>query len=331
MATGGERGGDSAVVLPQMDAIDSKRDQTANGEVLETALTGVGLDVRAAWRPYLMGIVNVTPDSFSELPGGRPLADRVALARMLVNDGADIIDVGGESGVTDRPPVTATEEISRVVPVIEAIAAELPVVVISVDTYKPAVARAALAAGARIVNDVSGLADDDLASAVAEYDASIVLMHTRARPKQKLFPHYDDVVADVKNFLSDAVARAAARGVPLERIVLDPGPDFAKTPAQTVEVLRRLDELAELGRPLLLAASRKDFVGALTGRSPRERSAGTLAALAAGADHGVAVMRVHDVAGALDFLTVRAALSGLLEVDPELVLAEEIRRERGEA
>lgn len=300
------------------------------GSIATAVFTHSGLAPRPAWRPYLMGIVNATPDSFSDSQGAKTVEDRVALARELVASGADIIDIGGESGVTDKPAVAVAEEIERVVPVIEAVAAALPRTVISIDTYKPAVARAALAAGARIVNDVSGLADDDLASAAAEHDAAIVLMHTRARPKQKLFPHYDDVVADVKNFLSDAVARATARGVALDRIILDPGPDFAKTPAQTIEALRRLDELRELGRPLLLAASRKDFVGALTGRSPREREAGTLAALSAGADHGVDVMRVHDVAAAVDFLTVRAALNGQLEVDPELMLAEDKRRERGQ-
>ncbi|MGH2907363.1 MAG: dihydropteroate synthase, partial [Solirubrobacterales bacterium] len=217
------------------------------------------------------------------------------------------------------------EEIARVVPVIEAISA-LPGAVVSVDTYKPAVARAAIAAGAKLVNDVSGLADDDLAAAAAEGDAALVLMHTRAQPKQKLFPHYDDVVADVKTFLADAMSRATEQGVPLEHIVLDPGPDFAKTPAQTIETLRSLDELRELGRPLLLAISRKDFVGALTERGPREREAGTLAALGAGTDRGVSIVRVHDVAAAADFLTVRAALNGQLAVDPDLTLAENKRR-----
>jgi dihydropteroate synthase len=285
------------------------------------------LPQRPAGRPYLMGIVNATPDSFSDRQGEKSVADRVALARELVDQGADIIDVGGESGITNKPAVDARTEIARVVPVIEAIASALPQAVISVDTYKPAVARAALQAGAGIVNDVSGLADDDLAAAAAEHDAAIVLMHTRARPKQKLFRHYEDVMADIKIFLGDAIARAAAKGVRLERIILDPGPDFAKTPAQTVEALRRLPELKALGHPLLLAVSRKDFVGALTGRAPREREAGTLAALAAGLDHGVDIVRVHDVAAAHDFLTVRAALNGELEVDPGLILAEEKRRE----
>jgi dihydropteroate synthase len=285
----------------------------------------LGLPDSPAWRPYLMGIVNATPDSFSDTPGERSLGDRVALAEQLIADGAEIIDVGGESGVTNKPAIDADLEIERVVPVVEAIA-KLPRAVVSIDTYKPAVARAAIAAGAQIVNDVSGLADDDLAAAAAEGDAALVLMHTRARPKQKLFPHYDDVVADVKTFLSDAIARATAQGLALDRILLDPGPDFAKTPAQTIETLRRLDEVELLGHPILLAVSRKDFIGALTDRGPREREAGTLAALGAGADRGVSIVRVHDVAGAADYLTVRAALNGQLTIDPELSLAEEKRR-----
>lgn len=285
----------------------------------------LGLKSRPNWRPYLMGVVNATPDSFSDVPGEKPLDERVELARELIAAGADIIDVGGESGVTNRPAVEAEQEIERVVPVIEAISV-LPGAVVSVDTYKPAVARAAIAAGARIVNDVSGLADDDLAAAAAEGEAALVLMHTRAAPKTKVFPEYEDVVADVKNFLADAMARAEAAGVPRERIILDPGPDFAKTPAQTIAVLRALPELATLGRPLLLAVGRKDFIGALTDRGPREREAGTLAALAAGADAGAAIVRLHDVRAASDFLTVRAALTGDLEVAPDLALAEDKRR-----
>jgi dihydropteroate synthase len=295
-------------------------------ELLEPTLQELlGLQRRPGWRPYLMGIVNATPDSFSDAQGTKSVDDRVELARKLLADGADIIDVGGESGITNKPAVEVAEEISRVVPVIEAIA-KLPGAVVSVDTYKPAVARAAIAAGARIVNDVSGLLDDDLAAAAAEGNAAIVLMHTRARPKEKRFPHYDDVIADVKDFLADAISRALAQGVPLDHVIVDPGPDFAKTPAQTVEVLRALGQLHELGRPILLAASRKDFVGALTDRGPREREAGTLAALTAGVDHGIAIARLHDIAAASDFLTVRAALSGELVVDDELALADHKRR-----
>jgi dihydropteroate synthase len=293
--------------------------------VHDPLFSSLGLPERPAWRPYLMGIVNATPDSFSDRPGDKPLAERVELARRLIDDGAEIIDVGGESGVTNKPAIDAATEISRVVPVIEAIAALGATV--SVDTYKPAVARAAVAAGARIVNDVSGLADDDLAAAAAEGGAALVLMHTRARPKTKLFPHYDDVTADVLTFLSDAIARAAQRGLPPERVIVDPGPDFAKTPAQTVEVLRRLEEVRErICRPVLLAASRKDFVGALTGRGPRERDAGTLAAIGAGVQAGASVLRVHDVAAAADYLKVRAALTGEYEIEAGLMLEESKRR-----
>jgi dihydropteroate synthase len=156
-----------------------------------------------------------------------------------------------------------------------------------------------------------------------------VLMHTRAEPKKKEFPEYDDVVADVVAFLRDRMADAMARGVAEDGIVLDPGPDFAKTPAETVAVLRRLDALAALGRPVLLAVSRKDFIGALTLRPPRQRDAGTLAAIGAGVDAGASILRVHDVAAVRDYLTVRAALRGELAVPDDLHLPVELRRERG--
>jgi dihydropteroate synthase len=154
-------------------------------------------------------------------------------------------------------------------------------------------------------------------------------MHTRAEPKHKDFPAYDDVVADVLEFLRERIALAVERGVEEERIVVDPGPDFAKTPAQTIEVLRRLGELRQLGRPILLAVSRKDFLGALTGRGPRERLAGTLAAVGEGVDAGAAILRVHDVAEVRDFLSVREALRGTAKVPEDLRLEEGLRREPG--
>lgn len=279
-------------------------------------------------RPWLMGIVNATPDSFSDDGSTRTLDARVALAAELLQSGADIIDIGGESGVTNRPAVDAREEIERVVPLIERVAGELGALV-SVDTYKPPVARAAVQAGAAIVNDVSGLRDLELADVCAETGAGLVLMHTRVPPKQKLLDpdFYDDVVGDVQAFLRERMQAAVARGVDPEQIMLDPGPDFAKTPAQTVASLRRLDTLHGLGRPLLLAISRKDFVGAITGRPPRERLAGTLAALAFGADMGGHVFRVHDVAAAADYLAVRAVLRGEAELPAGAMLAEDLRRE----
>jgi dihydropteroate synthase len=279
-------------------------------------------------RPWLMGIVNATPDSFSDAGLHRTLEDRVALAAGLLEAGADLIDIGGESGVTGVPAVAAQEEISRVVPLIERVTRELGALV-SVDTYKPEVARAAVAAGAAIVNDVSGLRDPSLADVCAETGAALVLMHTRARPKEKLLdPSMDGrVVDDVELFLSERIALALERRVGFEQIVLDPGPDFGKTPAQTVDVLRALPGLHALGRPLLLAVSRKDFIGAITLRPPRERLAGTLAAVGFGVEAGAHMLRVHDVAEVADFLAVRAALAGDAAVDSGLNLPVDLRRE----
>ena len=280
-------------------------------------------------RPWLMGIVNATPDSFSDTGAHPDLDARVALAAELLAAGADVVDVGGESAITLRPPVEVAEEIERVVPLVERVAGELGATV-CVDTYKPAVAEAAIEAGAVIVNDVSGLRDPALADVCARTGAALVLMHTRAAPKQRLQDPslYDDVVADVVAFLAERMEVARAHGVADEQLILDPGPDFAKTPAQTIALLRGLDALHELGRPLLLAASRKDFVGALTGRAPRERLAGTLAAIAHGVDCGAHILRVHDVAATADFLSVRAALRGEAEVDHGVALDDAIRHAR---
>ena len=280
-------------------------------------------------RPWLMGIVNATPDSFSDAGLNETLDARVTLARSLLRAGAQVIDVGGESGVTNRPAVAPEEEIGRVAELIERITGELGPRV-SIDTYKPAVARAAIAAGASIVNDVSGLRDPELADVCAQTGAALVLMHTRAAPKQKVLdPTYDGwIVADVREFLSERIELATARGVAFEQLMLDPGPDFAKTPAQTVEVLRSLRDLHDFGRPLLLAVSRKDFVGAITGRGPRDRLAGTLAAIGHGVQAGAHMLRVHDVAAAADYLAVRAALDGEVEVDSELRLVDGLRWEQ---
>jgi dihydropteroate synthase len=275
-----------------------------------------------------MGIVNATPDSFSDGGVHRTLKDRVALAAELLEAGADVIDIGGESGVTGVPPVSAEEEIARVVPLIDRVAGELGALV-SVDTYKPEVAEAAVAAGAAIVNDVSGLRDPALADVCAQTGAGLVLMHTRTAPKQKLLdPGMDgQVVADVELFLRERIALAQERGVAFEQIMLDPGPDFGKTPAQTVDVLRALPGLHALGRPLLLAVSRKDFIGAITLRPPRERLAGTLAAVGFGVDAGAQVLRVHDVGAVAEFLAVRAALTGEAPVDSALNLPVDLRRQ----
>ncbi len=292
-------------------------------------VAAAGRSLELGDRPWLMGIVNASPDSFSDAGAYPDLDARVALGRALIAAGADILDVGGESGITLRPAVEVEEEIARVVPLIERLVGELGATV-SVDTYKPLVAEAAIAAGAVIVNDVSGLRDPLLADVCARTGAALVLMHTRAAPKQRLQDPglYEDVTADVLAFLTERIGLARSRGVRDEQLIVDPGPDFAKTPAQTIELLGRLEELHALGRPVLLAVSRKDFVGALTGRGPRERGAGTLAAIGYGVDAGAHVLRVHDVAAAADFLAVRAALRGDVEVDAGLALSDAIRHAR---
>jgi len=303
-------------------------------------------------RPVLMGIVNATPDSFSDPQGPKELDELVARALGQIEDGAaivdvggesgrtdteavpveahgmrdagaDLVDVGGESGVTDRPPVDEAAEIARVVPLVERLAAHG--VLVSVDTWRGPVARAALAAGAAMINDVSGLSDESVASACADTGAALVITHTRAAPKTKAFPEYDDVVSDVRGFLDERMRAAEALGVTPDQIVLDPGIDLAKTPAESIELLRRLREFAPLGRPLLLAVSRKDFVGALTERPPAARDAGTLAAVGAAVRGGARIIRVHDVAGARDYLRVHEALTE--GADGGLKLATELKRE----
>jgi len=214
------------------------------------------------------------------------------------------------------------------VPLVERLAGDLGLAV-SVDTYKPAVAEAAVAAGACMVNDVSGLRDPGMADMCARTGAALVLMHTIGPPKRKVLDHpYEDVAGEVAAFLAERIELARERGVAFEQLVLDPGPDFGKTPAQTVAVLRGLRRLHELGRPLLLAVSRKDFVGALIGRAPRERLAGTLAAVGFGVDAGARILRVHDVDAVADYLTVRAALAGEREVPAGLVLEPGLRHQR---
>ena len=274
--------------------------------------------------PLVMGIVNANPDSFSDDVRTDTLEDQVQRALTLVAEGADLVDVGGESGVTYNAATPAELEIARVVPLVERLVAEG--VLVSVDTWKAVVARAAVEAGAAMLNDVSGLHDPAIAAAAASSGAALVVMHTRAAPKEVAFPSYGgDVVGDVEAFLRERVAQARAQGVADEQIVLDPGPDFAKTPAQTVEVLRALPRLRALGRPLLLAISRKYFLGAITGRPPAERLAATLAAAAWAVDAGAAILRVHDVAAVRDLLAVKAVLDGRAEVPEFDAMDEELK------
>ena len=256
-----------------------------------------------------MGIVNATPDSFSDTGAERTVADRIALAAGQVADGARSVDVGGQSGITGVPEIDPATEIERVLPVVAGLA-RTEGVLVSVDTYKPAVVRAVLDAGAAIVNDVSGLLYPEVAEVCADHRAALVLMHNRSRPKQRVTdPHlYTDVVDDVVGFLEEKMALAMSLGVAEESIILDPGPDFSKTPFQTIETLRGIDRVMALGRPVLVALSRKDFVGALL-------------------EYPGLILRVHDVSAVADYVRVADALAGRIDVDPSLELPVELRRQ----
>lgn len=259
--------------------------------------------------PFFMGIVNVTPDSFSD---AGQFADRdvaVTHAERLVADGADMIDVGGESTRPGAADVPAGEELRRVVPVIEALRARGCTIPISVDTRKAEVARAVLAAGADVVNDVTGFADPGMAEVVAASGAPAILMHMRGTPADMASRAvYGDVVAEVERELSEAMARAMSRGVREEQIILDPGLGFAKKAAHSVALIAALPRLRRLGRPILVGPSRKSFIGALTGAQPGERLPGTLAAVAACVLSGAEMLRVHDVAAARQAGIVAAAI-----------------------
>jgi dihydropteroate synthase len=256
-----------------------------------------------------MGIVNATPDSFSD--GGRFLEPDAAVAHALrlAADGADLVDVGGESTRPGAPPVPAEEEIRRVVPVVERLRARGFALPISVDTSKAEVARAALAAGADLVNDVRALEDPELARAVAEAGVPVVLMHMRGSPADMATrATYADVAAEVAEELAASLARAEAAGVSRGRVLLDPGIGFAKAAEHSVEVLARLDVLRALGRPLVVGPSRKSFIGKITGAAPAERLPGTLAAVTAAVLAGAEILRVHDVAEARQAALVAAAI-----------------------
>ena len=260
--------------------------------------------------PFLVGVVNATPDSFSD--GGRFLAPEAAVAQAerLAAEGADLLDVGGESTRPGAPEVPPEEEARRVVPVIEGLRARGCRLPISVDTRKAAVARAAIRAGAVLVNDVSGLSDPAMAGVVAAAGVPMVLMHTRGTPADMVSRAvYADVVGEVERELLATLARAVAGGVPASKAILDPGIGFAKTAEGSLRLLGALSEMRRrLGRPLLVGPSRKSFIGQVTGAGVSDRLAGTLAAVAACVLAGVEFVRVHDVAAARQAAMVAAAI-----------------------
>jgi dihydropteroate synthase len=258
----------------------------------------------------VMGVVNVTPDSFSD--GGLFLDADAAVAHgeRLTREGADVLDVGGESTRPGAEPVSEAEELRRVVPVVERLAggdARL-----SVDTSKASVAEAALEAGATIVNDVTAFRlAPEMAGVVASHGAGCCLMHMLGEPRtMQSDPRYEDVVSDVKAFLEERLAFAVAEGVPEERVWLDPGIGFGKTLDHNLELLRRLDEICAIGRPVAIGTSRKSFLGRITGREEGDRLAGTIATNVMAMERGAAVFRVHDVREVADALAVTAATVG---------------------
>ena len=255
-----------------------------------------------------MGVLNVTPDSFSD--GGRFLDPEAAVAhgKRLATEGADLVDVGGESTRPGAVPVSAGEERRRVIGVIEALACELQVP-LSIDTSKAAVARAALEAGASFVNDVAALrGDPEMAGVVAEAGVDVCLVHMKGEPRtMQDDPRYDDVVGEVRGFLEERLEAAVAAGIAEGRVWLDPGIGFGKTLDHNLELIRRLDEIVAIGRPVVFGASRKRFIGHLTGRPESERVAGTVATNVLALERGATMFRVHDVAANRDALRVATA------------------------
>jgi dihydropteroate synthase len=262
-------------------------------------------------RCAVMGVVNVTPDSFSD--GGRWFDTTAAVKHGLdlVAQGADLVDVGGESTRPGSDPVPAEVELIRVIPVIERLVAVG--VAVSVDTMKSEVAAAALDAGARMVNDVTALRHDPrMAEVVAAHGAALCLMHMKGEPKtMQDDPRYDDVVAEVSGFLEQRVAAAVAAGVDPDGICIDPGIGFGKTLAHNVRLLRELDVICAIGPPVVVGTSRKRFIGAITGREESDRVAGTLATSVMALEKGAAIFRVHDVRDNRDALDVAAAIMRL--------------------
>jgi dihydropteroate synthase len=265
-----------------------------------------------------MGVVNVTPDSFSDGGAFDDHLAAIAHARRLAGEGAEIIDVGGESTRPGADPVPAATELERVIPVVDGIAGLSLPVQISIDTMKVAVAEAALDAGATYVNDVTAFRHEpDLAALVADRNVDCCLMHMLGEPRtMQRNPQYDDVVDDVKAFLHERLSAATSAGIAEERIHLDPGIGFGKTLEHNLELLRRLDELTTLGRPLVIGTSRKSFLGRLTGRDVTERVHATVATTVIAFERGARVFRVHDVAATADALAVAAATFGRWPVIP---------------
>ncbi|HEX2108000.1 MAG TPA: dihydropteroate synthase [Rubrobacteraceae bacterium] len=260
--------------------------------------------------PVLMGVLNVTPDSFSD--GGEffGVEPAVAQAEKMFDEGAQVIDVGGESTRPGSDPVSPEEELRRVLPVIQAMLSTRPDSIVSIDTYRSSVAEAALDAGAGVVNDVTALGDPRMAGLMAERGCPIILMHMLGEPKSmQQHPRYEDVVREVRDFLAQRAQQALRAGVELQNIILDPGIGFGKTPEHNLKLLKCLDSLVELGFPVLVGVSRKSFLGKITGsEDPKSRLFGTVAANVLAYERGASLFRVHDVRANKEALAVAAAI-----------------------
>lgn len=271
---------------------------------------GRSFDLTAA--PLVMGVLNLTPDSFSDGSSYNSVQSAVAAAKQMVADGADIIDVGGESTRPGASAVSAREEIERVLPVIKALLGKVPVP-ISIDTWKSEVADASLNAGAEIVNDISAMTfDAKMLQVVAESEAAVILMHSRGRPADmQKNTVYSDIVSEVRSFLEERIEAAVSAGIDPERIVVDPGIGFGKSVSGNMEIIRRLDEFMVLNRPVLVGTSRKSFIGAVLNREVPERVFGTAASVAVAMMNGASIFRVHDVRAMRDTVDmVRAIMKG---------------------
>ncbi len=261
-------------------------------------------------RTCIMGILNVTPDSFSRDGIYKDPSKALWRAEQMVSEGADIIDVGGESSRPGAERLSEKEEIARVVPVIKALKRSLKTVPVSIDTYKSKVALAALAEGADIINDITALKGSfDMARIAAEFNAGVILMHMKGNPRtMQEAPSYDNVVEEIYSYLAESISLAESAGVSREKIIIDPGIGFGKTHQHNIEILRALKKFKELKKPVLAGTSRKSFIGALTGRDVEERGFGDSAVFALAIMNGADILRAHNVSAARDASRVTDAI-----------------------
>jgi len=296
--------------------VDNLKSLKTNGMIQRHTyeIEGKGFRLSLGNKTRIMGVLNVTPDSFSD--GGLFYHQEKAVAQgeALAAQGADLLDIGGESSRPFSDPISTDEEIERIVPVIKALAPKISIP-ISVDTCKAQVARAALDAGAALVNDISALRfDPQLAKVVAEYEVPVVLMHMQGIPRDmQLQPRYDHLLSEIKHFFVERIGAAQSQGIPLEKILIDPGIGFGKTFDHNLTLIKRLDFFQDLDRPIVLGTSRKAFIGKLTGQEPLNRDWGTAATLVVGVWQGAHLVRVHNVETAKQVLAVTDALCEAME------------------